>query len=306
MDIKSYMEVKCPICNSSHTFLFKKFEKWTLFECSSDGFIFVYPLPSDQEIKDFYNSVEYFNSNSKNRKFGYKDYLKDRKIAERNDKNILSKIKKWFPAPNSLSGLSKQKLLDIGASHGFFMENIRKYGFDVFGNDLSEQAVNYAKKQNLNVRLGNTKEQNYPSNYFDAITILGVIEHFRNINDEMAEIKRILNPGGLLVIQTLSTSNFVGRGAIKPPEHLIYFNEKNMTDFLSSMGFSVLETKTLITYYGLEDFISRSFGRIFNNRNSKLINAAENTLVKLVSYLGLKNASIPFFDGQFLIVAKKQ
>lgn len=98
----------------------------------------------------------------------------------------------------------------------------------------------------------------------------------------------------------------MGRGAVKPPEHLIYFNEKNLSKFLSAKGFEVLETVLLITYYGFEDFISRAFGRMFNNRNNRIIGAAENILVKLISYLGLRNASMPFFDGQFLAIYKKK
>ena len=68
----------------------------------------------------------------------------------------------------------------------------------------------------------------------------------------------------------------------------------------------MLETKLLITYYGLEDFISRTLGRLFNNHNNKLIGATENIVIKLISYFGLRNAPMPFFDGQFLAIAKKQ
>lgn len=297
------MEAQCFICHSRKVVPFRKFGKWTLFRCLNDSFIFVWPLPSDKEIWDFYNG-KYFYTNSKNRKFGYKNYLHKR-IADTNDKNILSKIKRWLP-PNLSDELSNNKLLDVGAAYGFFMENAGKCGFKVFGNDLSKEAVNDAKKRNLNVAFGNTKEQNYPANYFDIVTILGVIEHFKDPVGEIEEVNRILKPGGLLAIQTLSTSNFIGRGAVKPPEHLIYFNEKNLSDFLSAKGFEVLETRLLITYYGLEDFISRAFGRVFNNRNNRIIGAAENTLVKLISYLGLKNAPMPFFDGQFLAVYKKK
>ncbi len=298
---------KCIICGQFKVSHFKNFDGWELVKCDNDGLIFVYPQPNETDLSDFYNSGHYFCSI--NGRFGYKDYLKGKKMLMINNRIILKKIKKSLNKLNLYNGLiNPLKLLDIGTAYGFFLEAARDEDFDVYGNDISKEAVSHAKTNGLNVSLGTTKQQNYPPDFFDVVSILGVIEHFNNPKEEIDEAARILKLGGLLIILTISTSNFRGRGAIKPPEHLHYFSNENLAHFLSLHGFKVIKIYPLPTFYGYEELISRLFARIF--KPNKFVSKFEKFLLHTVSVLRLNKLlnkiPIPVPDGQILMIAQKQ
>lgn len=298
---------KCIICKQERSSFFKNFGKWRLFKCENDGLIFVHPKPTRKELWAFYNSGEYFHS--KIRKFGYSDYLREKKVLNLNNKNILQKIKyflfKLNPTPESDN---PYRLLDIGAAYGFFLEIARAENFEIYGNDISEEAVSHARARGLNMSLGSTKDQNYLPDFFDVVTILGVIEHFEDPKEEMAEAVRVLKPGGLMVILASDMSQFMGHGAIKPPEHLYYFSRKNFSQFLSLYNFKIIRTYKFFNFYGYGELIYRFLGRFF--KQGKFADRIEKFLFSAILILRLNKIldrmPLPIPDGQILVIAQKQ
>jgi 2-polyprenyl-3-methyl-5-hydroxy-6-metoxy-1,4-benzoquinol methylase len=298
------MNSECIICHKKNLSFLDKMGKWQIVKCQNDGLIFIDPPPSYSEFSDFYNSGRYFHS-TQNR-FGYKNYLQEKKFLDLNFTHILDKIEKVLSGLTSLPHIKKgdqRKLLDIGSAHGFFVSQASSRGFDARGVDLSQEAVRYAQERGLNVALGTTKMQKYPSGSFDVITLLGVVEHFLDPRQETEEISRILKDGGLLVILTLDTSNFVGRGAIKPPEHLFYFSKDNLIKFLAEFEFRPIRTFTNLTFFSFEEFIFHLLGRLFKfNKPTKL----ENLITQITSRLFLNRVPIPVPDGQILLILQKR
>ena len=73
----------------------------------------------------------------------------------------------------------KGRLLDIGCAAGFFLDEARKAGWDVYGVDLCEWGVEHARKKLglQNVRQGLLSQANFPAGFFDAVVMTDVIEH---------------------------------------------------------------------------------------------------------------------------------
>jgi 2-polyprenyl-3-methyl-5-hydroxy-6-metoxy-1,4-benzoquinol methylase len=293
--------INCIICGQNNTSFFKKWRGWTLVKCRNDGLIYVNPQPSEEEVSTFYNSGRYFKSDDG--KFGYKDYVKEKRFLNLNNEMILRKIKICAKKTGLYKENKKLKLLDIGAAHGFFVEKAIENGFDAQGVDVSKEAVDYARKNNLNIALGTTKEQNYPDNFFDIVTLIGVIEHFTNPTNELQEISRILKDEGLLVILTLDTNNFRGRGAIKPPEHLYYFSRYNLAKFLFLFGLRIFKIYRHFTFYSFEEFFFHFFARFFGR--NKLARKMESIFVKVANKFGFNKFPIPIPDGQILVIAQR-
>jgi 2-polyprenyl-3-methyl-5-hydroxy-6-metoxy-1,4-benzoquinol methylase len=150
--------------------------------------------------------------------------------------------------PSRQNGL----LLDIGCGSGQAMRNLAELGWRVHGVDFDPRAVQIARKKGLNVRLGNLTAQDYPSDYFDAITMSHVIEHVHDPLSLLDECRRILKPGAHLVIVTPNSGSW-GHHRFKanwmhldPPRHLHVFNGQNLRKLVEGAGFQLVSSCTTI------------------------------------------------------------
>jgi ubiquinone/menaquinone biosynthesis C-methylase UbiE len=98
-------------------------------------------------------------------------------------------IKKYF-------GSAEGKLLDVGCGRGEHVDIFNKLGVDTYGVDL-EAGAKKTKRVDLE-----TEKIPFPDNHFDYIMCKSVIEHIRNVYHLMAEMHRVLKPGGKIVIMT--------------------------------------------------------------------------------------------------------
>ncbi len=90
-----------------------------------------------------------------------------------------------------------QKVLDFGCGHGVTLAELRKRDhLDVVGLDpYSPVFEPYIIHTPL-------FEQHFPDNTFDAIFSVETLEHIPNILETFTELRRILKPGGVLMVQT--------------------------------------------------------------------------------------------------------
>ena len=92
------------------------------------------------------------------------------------------------------------KILDVGCGTGALMKELGSYG-DVYGLDFSEDAIEYCRERGeKNLTIGSINSIPFESGYFDAVVALDVIEHVQDDVGAIAEIKRVLKPGGICLI----------------------------------------------------------------------------------------------------------
>lgn len=93
------------------------------------------------------------------------------------------------------------RLLDVGCATGIFLDGMRRMGWQVSGIEPSEPAARYARERfGLEVFSGLLEEAPYPAASFDAITLWDVLEHVHDPRRTLADLARLLRPGGLLVL----------------------------------------------------------------------------------------------------------
>jgi len=116
----------------------------------------------------------------------------------------------WFVGRRRLFAAEMQRIgldqaataLDVGTSTGTNLRMLRTLGFgNVQGLDASEEAIRFcAQKGFLTVRKGDMCSMPFASNEFDLVLATDVIEHVDDDALAVAEIARILKPGGVALI----------------------------------------------------------------------------------------------------------
>jgi 2-polyprenyl-3-methyl-5-hydroxy-6-metoxy-1,4-benzoquinol methylase len=135
------------------------------------------------------------------------------------------------------------RLLDVGCGSGDWIMFMRGLGWQVSGNDFDANAVKTARDRGLDVECASLEQQNHADASFDAVTLSHVIEHVPNPIQTLVECRRILKPGGRLVLFTPNASSLSHRvfkqdwRGLEPPRHLHVFSTESMRPLLERAGF---------------------------------------------------------------------
>ncbi len=103
-----------------------------------------------------------------------------------------------------------KSVLDIASGEGYGSHLLSKNADSVIGVDISEEAVEhanrkYALKGNLSYRVGSASAIPLEDNAVDIVTSFETLEHTTEHDAFMQEIKRVLKPGGMLIMSTPDT-----------------------------------------------------------------------------------------------------
>ncbi|MGH7446217.1 MAG: class I SAM-dependent methyltransferase, partial [Longimicrobiales bacterium] len=102
-----------------------------------------------------------------------------------------------------LPAVTAGRLLDVGCGNGVFGARMRSLGWDVTCVEPDAHAAARARDVfGLTVYSGTLESTALPSGSFDAIALGHVIEHVPDPVATLAECRRLLKPGGLLVAIT--------------------------------------------------------------------------------------------------------
>jgi 2-polyprenyl-3-methyl-5-hydroxy-6-metoxy-1,4-benzoquinol methylase len=224
---------------------------------------------------------------------GYKDYEADKQFHIINSRKLLKIIESYK---------DKGTLLEVGCALGFFLEEAKARGWDVYGTELSDYAGEKARGRGLNVFSGDIIDAGFENNFFDAITCLGTIEHLQDPAAIVKKVSQILKDDGLFVISTPDAGGFIGgrRFQYKPKEHLYYFTKKTIMKTLVKEDFKILlinrEWVTKPVHFIVERFEyyfpgSKGFAR---------------GIETVFKRLGILNTGITIPTGQMIVYAQKK
>lgn len=238
----------CPVCGSSGTSFFLwcrdhtvTGEAFSLFRCNNCLLVFTTEAPDENEIGRYYESDNYISHTDSGNTFSDKIYYAVRKIMLRRKRTLVRKT------TNKNSGT----LLDIGSGTGHFAAFMKKSGWNVIGIEINERAREYSVKKSGLDAYPPGKLKSLPSGSFDCVTMWHVLEHLRDPGSTLAEIKRLLSPGGRAIIalpNNISFDNFRYRqfwAAYDVPRHLLHFNPVSFAYTAAQAGFDIVNTKSL-------------------------------------------------------------
>lgn len=157
----------------------------------------------------------------------------------------------------------KGKLLDVGFGWGVLEKKVKNYsGLEVFGIDISTEAVRYAK---VNLK-GEFKTANiftipFGDKEFDIVVALDILEHIRpsKVFSAYSEIGRVIKKGGTFIItipMNEGLENMVKRGS-NPVSHLRVYTPDLIQAELKLAGYNVVKTEYRFAFrkhYKLKNF----------------------------------------------------
>jgi 2-polyprenyl-3-methyl-5-hydroxy-6-metoxy-1,4-benzoquinol methylase len=143
------------------------------------------------------------------------------------------------------------KLLDVGCGTGAFLREARARGWEAVGTELSHDGAETARANGFEIAEGEIWEAEFPSGTFDVVTCWHVIEHVGSPRRLLEEIRRLLRPGGWLVLATPNLEDHFFRSAYaiargrrprlyEPNErelHLFVFSTHTLRRLVESVGF---------------------------------------------------------------------
>lgn len=246
----------CPICSaaarydsSGRDLMFDHYDRYDYFNCTDCGSIFLHPMPNLETIGSFYPAhYSVFDGESPIRtisplkqailrlKHGYTH------LEPPLPYRLLATLLSPFYRLATPDYIPNATLLDVGCGNGRYLSTMRALGWKVQGVELSENGVKVCQASRLEVHHGDLASAAFPNASFELITVRHVIEHVPDPRAFMAELARILKPGGRLVIET-PNSNALGRAlmganwyANDVPRHLVLFTPQNLGRLAATFG----------------------------------------------------------------------
>ena len=143
-------------------------------------------------------------------------------------------------------------VLDIGCALGPFLDAANDSGWQVFGTDVSEDAINYVKT-NLQYPAVRSAfpaidvSAEFGVEQFDAVSMWFVIEHFQDVDAVLSAVSKIVKIGGIFAFSTPSASGVSARYNTQsffeqsPCDHYTLWEPARTASILKKYGFEVVQ-----------------------------------------------------------------
>jgi len=176
-----------------------------------------HPQPALEDLARYYESDDYISHTDGKRSLFEKLYHVVKEKALR-DKVML--IENFHAA--------KGNLLDIGAGTGDFLVEVKYHGWSVIGIEPSAKAKALAQSKQIRFAENLAEIEDHT---MDVITMWHVLEHVPDIENHIAELKRVLKPDGVIVIAVPNYNSYDAKhygvywAAYDVPRHLWHFSK---------------------------------------------------------------------------------
>jgi 2-polyprenyl-3-methyl-5-hydroxy-6-metoxy-1,4-benzoquinol methylase len=173
-----------------------------------------------------------------------------------------------YAAAEGLLPANPGAVLELGGGIAEFSRRLRGRGNRVTFVDLSETNVRRAADDGFETH---RLDLNYPLPFedetFDGVTMLEIIEHVVAAEQLLAEVSRVLKPGGFVILSTPNFSFALNRarillGSLSGDEgyHYRFFNPRVLEARFDSAGLSIDRTAHLMPMFGVNFVRSRLLG----------------------------------------------
>ena len=288
----------CPRCESEvYTTLFRGTDRlyattnryFNVVECSSCALLRLDPRPTPEDLARFYPETYWWEEAPSSAG----------RLAEIYRQLVL-RDHVWFV---SRAIRRPGPVLDVGCGGGSFLHAIEGQGHPVFGSDISPKAARTAfKRYGLSTICASLPHLPFVEGTFSVVTMFHVLEHLAEPMAALEAARRLLAPGGRLVVQVPNAACWqmllLGErwSGLDIPRHLIDFRAEDLEGLLEHCGFEVRRRK----YFSLRDNpagLATSLCPSLDPVARKVRRVREGAATEMLKnflYFGLVVASAPF------------
>lgn len=153
-----------------------------------------------------------------------------------------------------LEGKNFKRLLDVGCGNCIFLSMVLKeFDVKVSGIDISPGMIEKSKElldDRADLKVGDSDHLPWNDKSFDIVTCIASFHHYPGPELVLKEMKRVLRPGGILMIADPFTSNnllrFFANILIKfgKSGDVRIYSQKEIQELLEKCGFTLIKWET--------------------------------------------------------------
>ena len=149
--------------------------------------------------------------------------------------STLVRLRSFLPPQGS-------RVLDVGTAGGAFLTAAEQYGYIAYGLEPSQYLVDQGKARNLRIEQGTIERHALAPNSFDMVCLWDVIEHLPDPKRSLTEVRKLLKPDGILLINYPDIGTWQAKLAGRRfwwilSVHLHHFSRRSIADICSRTGF---------------------------------------------------------------------
>ena len=232
----------CPICGSTKASILWDLGDFSFSRCSGCGLVQQNPQPDAEYVLARYDE-------------SYRDYeverhddyarLEGMALADLGFSEISDKL-----ASRKGPDERPPTFLDVGCATGALIAGLSSKGWSCVGIEPCEPAARYGREAfGVDIRATVLEKAALPSASFDIVHASHLIEHLNEPAKFLDEARRLLAPGGFLVITTPNIDGLQAR--ILGPrwrsaiyDHLFLFSMRNLSRLVERAGFGIVRSIT--------------------------------------------------------------
>jgi 2-polyprenyl-3-methyl-5-hydroxy-6-metoxy-1,4-benzoquinol methylase len=258
-----FEHVPCALCGEDHEkFLFSARDKfwktpgsYRVVKCSKCDLVYLNPRLSPEAKTRLYNENYAFQPGEQ------------AQILE-HYRPVIEFVNGAKPVPG--------KILDVGTGNSPFLPTMRDGGWAVTGTEVNADLVDYFNQEHeIEVFNGELEQAEFDDGQFDAVTIMGVLEHVRDPASTLREAARILDMDGILGLWCFNRgleARVLGRHwlGFDTPRHNYSFSAKTLNLLLEQAGF-----KPVGSYHRPHSAMAITTVRAGHKIKNRLLNSEE-------------------------------
>lgn len=286
-------ELKCPACLKSESKVLwyesvaNDSKNYSFVKCSYCGLHYVFPIPDASILSLLYCEYSVHQYSDEKLKKAYpalKTIIARWRFTVENHRSLVNWLKKnvavaseivsgrrvSFTLGLPLSLSAESNILDVGCGNGNWLLHMQKQGYgNLYGQDVFGSACKRLESFGIPVSTKELCSVGFPTGKFDLVRMEHVLEHVTNPFEYLTEIKRILKPGGRLVVTVPAIESLSyklsGRcwAALDFPRHLFHFSLDSIKHLASRAGLSLNRYRYLPAFTHFYCSIETSLGGNF-------------------------------------------
>ena len=249
------MRISCGICGGED--VQKLFDighqpPFQVYNCPGCGIAFTVPALPVSGISRYYPPAYY---GSEGRKFN--------KVIE-----FLVYLSRLRRVQRILRYVRRGRILDVGCGgRPHFLSRMNRLGWEAHGNDITEfPRLKQLESEGIRFQVCDFSESRYPEGHFDVIVFWHVLEHLPGPVEAISKARRLLKPGGLLVLALPNRESLQAKYAgphwfhLDIPRHYFHFTLGGVKKLLGAGGFTPL----YISHFSFEQDIFSCIQTLYN------------------------------------------